>query len=82
MGAASARAARPRCRAPGADVRTRRAAEAVDAPDDRLADAAPVVGDVGRVEAAAGVADEAGELGVVGLDEHVDALDTRRVGRR
>ena len=30
---------------------------------------------VGRVEADAGVADEPGQLGVVGLDEHVDAVD-------
>ena len=52
----------------------RLAAEALDAPDDRLADASTVAGDVGRVEAAAGVADERHELGVVGLHEHVDAL--------
>ena len=60
---------------PGADVQDGSATEAVDASDDRLADAAPIVGDGGRVEALAGVTDEAGRLGVVGLDEHVDTLD-------
>ena len=76
----AAPASRPRCRRPARDVEHGGPAEAVDAPDDRLADAAAVGGDGGRVEAAAGVADEPGQLGVVGLDEHVDAVDAGVAG--
>ena len=37
-------------------------------------------GDAGRVEAAPGVAHEPGQLGLVGLDEHVDPLDAGVAG--